>query len=371
MTDEPISGIHEIDDRWNAHMLSLVRKNPIEANGLKLVFDRTPDIFLMPRLRSAKLRCAGFFIEKELVGFAMLLYKEGYVKGVPRSVLYFGNLFIASRARGRVFLYRMSDFFLKDLTGRDSFGHAVILKGNTAASRLVNRFHVRFPHMPHSRVIGEWQVRNILLPVYVRSKSPYVVRHAIPSDIDSIAAFLNKDYRHRLFGPVISKDYILNLLEHLPGFDISNYYIAEDQEEIVGVCCAWDMSPVKKNYVLGYNRTFKWVRRLVNAVAWCSGYPGFPSEGEPFRDVTITDYGVKDRNPEILKALLLKVYREYRNKKYHLMIIGHAAQDPLRKATSCFASQSVVSEIHIFSKSKEMIDEFDDRSYPWIDMTLL
>ena len=140
MTGEFISGIHEIDKRWNGQMLSLVKQSPIEANGLKLVFDRSPDIFLIPGLRSVAVRCAGFFLQKQLCGFAMMLHKDLFVRGTPRKVLYFGNLVIDRQARGKVFLYRMSDFFLGDFSAEDSFGHTVILKGNDAAKRLREPF---------------------------------------------------------------------------------------------------------------------------------------------------------------------------------------------------------------------------------------
>ena len=108
--------------------------------------------------------------------------------------------------------------------------------------------------------------------------------------------------------------------------NIGNYYLAEKEGEIVGVCCAWDMAAVKKNYVLAYNRRLKRVRFLVNSMGKVLGKPGLPPEGKPFRDVTIIDYAVKGGKPEILKSLLLTVYREYRQKKYHLMLFGHAAR---------------------------------------------
>ena len=54
----------------------------------------------------------------------------------------------------------------------------------------VNRFHPGFPNIPYSRVIGQWHVKNILLPVYARSRSRYTVRHAVRDDIDTIAELI-------------------------------------------------------------------------------------------------------------------------------------------------------------------------------------
>ena len=115
------------------------------------------------KFKSKKLRCAGFFIRNQLGGFAMMLHKEAFVNGVPQTVLYFGNMVVNQSARGKGFLYRVSDFFLKDLSENIRFGYAVIMRGNRAAKRLLNRFHPRYPNMPHSKVIGQWHVKNIIL----------------------------------------------------------------------------------------------------------------------------------------------------------------------------------------------------------------
>jgi hypothetical protein len=366
-----IHGIRKIDEKWNDQMLFLVKQSPIEANGLKLVLDRHPDIFFIPRLKSKRIECAGFFLKDQLCGFAFVLYKELYVYGAPQTVLYFGNLVVGPSARGKVILYRMSDFFLKGLDDENRLGYAVIMQGNFAASILVNRFHPRFPNIPHFRVIGQWHVKNIFLPFYVRHKSRYLVRHAQPDDLDSIVKLLQFEYRFRLFGPVVDRSSLEHQLNELPDFGIENYHIAENEGEVIGVCCAWDMAPVKKNRVMGYSRPLKWMRCFVNSVAWIFQFPKLPAEGEPFQDVTIIDYAVKDRDTRILKALLLNIYNEYRKKKYHLMLFGHAAGDPISAATRPFVSQTIISDIHIFSKEKQVVDEFMNASFPWIDMTLL
>ncbi len=363
--------VQEIDEKWNEQMLSIVERSPIEAGGLKIVFDRRPDIFFLPRIRSKKFRCAGFFVRDRLGGFAMMLEKELFVKGTPQTVLYFGNLVVAPFARRKGFFYRLSDFFLKDLPENIRFGYAVILSGNENAKRLLNRFHPRYPNMPHSRIIGRWRVKNIILARSFCRKSKYTVRHARMEDIGAIARLLGNEYKTRLFGPVVTPESILENLKIWPDFSIDNYYVAEAHGEIVGVCCAWDMAPVKKNRVLSYGRQFAWKRALIHFSAPFFHYPKLPANGEPFREVTITDYAVRDRNPDILQALLLKIFREYRQKRYHLLIFGFPEKDPLGVAVRPFPSQSVVSEIILFSKSQEWVDRFSDPSLPLVDMLLL
>jgi len=371
MPRSSLYSIQEINERWNEQMLSIVGNSPIEANGMKIVFDHHPDIFFIPRHRSQKLRCAGFFIKKQLCGFAMMLYKHVFVDGRPQTILYFCNLVANRSSRGRGILYRMSDFFMKDLQADIQLGHAVIMRGNMAAKRLLNRFHPRYPNMPHSKIIGEWHVKNILLTPFVHVKPKYAVRHARLDDLDAIVHLLQKEYKTRLFGPVVTKNSILDDLNAFPNFGIHNYYVAESKNEIIGVCCAWDMAPVKKNRVIRYNRKMKRLKLLINLFAPMMRFPLLPSEGDAFRDVTILDYVTKERDPEILKALLCNIFCYYREKGYHLLIFGYPANDPISVAANSFFSREVVSEIIIFSKSKQLVEQFAVNSLPWIDMALL
>jgi len=371
MTVKPIYQIEELDERWKAAMLAIVRQAPIEANGMRIVFDHQPDPFLLRRLRSRKVLCGGFFIRGQLSGFALMLYKKVYVEGLPQTVLYFGNLVAAPAARGKGILYRMSDFFMNNLPDDIRLGHAVVMKGNRAALRLVNRAHPRFPNMPHLKIIGEWRVANILLLPRFPVKLKYPVRPARSADIDAIACLLDREYRNRLFGPVVSRESILRALDAFPNFSTENYYIAEEGGEVVGVCCAWDMGTVKQNRILRYGPRLKWLKRALALISPLGGYPPLPREGEAFRDVTILDYAAKERNPEILQALLQAIYRDYRRKRYHMMIFGYADGDPLGAAARPFFSREVVSEIVLFSKSKRTVEEFVTNAYPYIDMALL
>lgn len=371
MLNKSVYQIAEIDQRWTEAMLEIIRQAPIEANGMQILFDHQPDPFLLPRLRSKEMRCGGFFVRGNLAGFAMMLQKEVYVDGTPQTVLYFGNLAAAPAARGKGILYRMSDFFMGNLPEDILMGHAVVMKGNKAALRLLNRRHPRYPNMPHSRIIGEWHVANILLLPGLWSKPKHLVRPAQMADIDAIADLLDREYRNRLFGPVVTRKTIYKALDNLPGFGIENYYLAEEKDEILGVCCAWDMRTVKQNRIIRFSSQLKWLRRGLTLLSPLGIYPRLPLEGEAFRDVTILDYAVKDRSPEILRSLLQAIYREYRRKRYHLMIFGYADGDPLATALKPFCFREVVSEIVIFSKSKRIVDEFVVNGYPAIDMALL
>jgi hypothetical protein len=80
---------------------------------------------------------------------------------------------------------------------------------------------------------------------------------------------------------------------------------------------------------------------------------------------------VENRDPHILQALLRQIYRDYREKKYHMLIFGCSGDDPLMAATRPFLSQSLISNIYLFSKSSQVVEQFPQPSLPFMDMTLL
>jgi len=371
MKHQGIFELKEIDKRWNEQMLSIVRDSPIESNGLKIFFDRHPDIFFLPSIMSEKIRCCGFFVKNKLEGFAMMLGRKVFIHGDIILVPYFGYLVLSQNARGKGFLYKMSDFFFDEYSHQASVGYFIVMHGNIAAKKLLNRFHPKYPRMPYSKLIGYWKVHNRLLIFKLRENSKYRVRKAQLPDTGRIVQLLQDENRNRLFGSVVTREAMIHYTKVLPGFNLENIYLAEQEDEIVGVCCVWDMSAVKTNRVVEYSRKLKILRFAFNALAVLLRYPPLPSAGEPFRDVTITDYAVKNRDPAILKTLLDRIHNDYRRKKYHTMILGHALNDPLGRAANHFFSVPVISDIHIFSGFKETAEDFECKEYPWIEMRLI
>lgn len=369
MAFKNIYSVKQIDKKWNRQMLQILKQSPVETPLLTIVFDREPDIFAIPEKKSTKLICIGLFIRDRLAGFAMMLDREVLIEGRPQTVLYFGNMAVHPFARGKGFLYRVSDAFMKNVPD-DIIGYAVIMQGNRAAKQLLNRFHPRYPNMPHSRIIGQWHVKNILLTHRIREKKSIKIRRAQSQDINQIMRLLKNEYTSRLFAPHITDESFRHYLETTPG-KIHNYFLAEKDNKIVGVCRALDMGTYKQNRVLKYGKRFKWITILYKLIAPLFHFPKLPSDGQPFRDITITDYAVKNRDADILQTLLAGIYNKYRQKQYHMLIIGFSANDPLLNAVKGFFSQSVISDILIFSKSKRIVEQPQDSVMPFIDMELL
>lgn len=364
--------LRKIGREQNINMLEILRESPVDSKRLRICFDRQPDIFLTPELTSEHVECAGFFRETELLGFAMLSYQNVYVNGLPRTVMYYCNIHAKKEGRQKGFFYKTSDFFFRDTYNNSNLGYAIVMKKNKAAERFIGKRKCKYPNLPASKVISDLKVINIMITFRKRESSEYQVRKATLMDIDSIVSLIRQEYSKRLFAPVMDRTIFLKNLKKRPRFDISNYYIAEKEGKIVGVCAAWDMGVFKQNIIIRYGRKLKMVKIFHAIFARLFALPQMPKEGQAIRDVTIIEYAAKDRNPDILEALLLKIYNEYRGRKYNMLIIGSCAGDSLLDATNKFFVHSVVSSIILFSKDESLLEEGEiDTSLPYIDLVML
>jgi hypothetical protein len=247
------------------------------------------------------------------------------------------------------------------------------MEGNKEALSLLGRRHAKFPLVPWTKIIGKLDVKTILLVYPIKMDTSYIIRHATFDDFPVIVSLLNAEHKNRLFGSRFSETGLDILISARPGFSIDNYYLAMDtSKQVVGVCAAWDCTSFKQNRVIKYGPAFLPSRIGYWFLSEIYHLPPLPGEGETFRDVTITDYAVRDRNPGIMKALLKAVYCDYRKLGYHTMIWGSSADDPLLKASKEFFHQAVVSNIVLLALKPDLLeDNAVNLNLPYIDVACL
>ncbi len=368
--------VRQIGEELNDEMLGILLESPMESDGLSLCLDRTPDIFLVPKLFFKDHKAYGFFLDNKLAGFGMICEKELYVNGELQLVGYFANLYVKREARKLGWLYRASQPLFDEITKKTDIGFAVTVKGNKATESMIGRRISKFPLMPYSESIGLQVVRTLLVTFKKRPKTEdrrpkLVVRLGKEEDIGRIAELLDGEYRSRLFGPLMDEEHLRDLIDKRPDFGISNYWVAVRDDRIVGVCSAWDISSIRQIRVMAYRKHFKWVYRLYSLFGPLLGFPKLPKPGSPFKELIVNDFATEDRDPLILEILLRHVYNDARKKRYNLIQIGSYADDPMLSATKPFFTQSIYSHV-IVGTSKEALlkDGHIDTSRPYVDIAL-
>jgi hypothetical protein len=361
--------IRPLDRRNNSAMLEILQQSPIETGGLSICFDRQPDIFAMADLKYAPAVWRGFFEGDTLAGFGMVGYHSAYVNGSITPVMHITDCYIRRDSRGRGYLKSALDYFLDEGADRAQVGYAVVMKGNRAAEAQIGDRFAESPCGLKSRIIGDLIARTIVLAYPRRASAHLTVRRARLDDIDDVVSLQQAEHLQRLFGLVIDREEFAAQLAGRPGLSIDDYYVVERAGKLEGVCAAWDTSAFKQNRVVRYGFGLNLVRAASVLTAKIGGLPTLPRPGEAFRDVFLTDWAVRNRSEEVMHALIEHIYSEYRDRRYHTMIFGSCAQDPLLRAARRFPGTDLVSHIALMSLDVNGL-EYDAR-LPFIDLALL
>ncbi len=363
--------VRRIGEEYNQQMLDILLSSPMDSDGLSVCLDRSPDMLAVPKLFFDSFKCFGFFMNDRLVGYSMVCRKRLYVNGVPREIGYLANMYVLPEARKLGWLYKASEPLFREVLEEAGLGYATTLLGNKRTETLIGRRIPKFPFIPHSKPIGVNCIYNILITFNKRQHASWLVRRATGEDIPEIARLLDDEYRSRLFAPVMTEKNLRKTIERRPDFSFSDYFVAVKDGLIVGTCSAWDISAIRKLRVMSYRKQFRVIKFAYGIVAPILGFPKLPAPGEVFREIVINDFAVEDRNPEILKALLIHIYQEYRKKGYNMIQIGSYDKDPILSAVRGFFSQPLYSHIIFGSADPDLIEkEGIDCSRPYLDIAL-
>lgn len=359
--------IQNLDPSCNTKMLSIIASSPIRANGLTLLFDKSPDLFTIPGLRYPESMHTGFFLGDELKGFASAGFYEAMVNGRPESVFMLFNFYLLPEARGRRLPEKAMQHFFLRAKGRADLGLAVIMKGNLQAESFIGRRG--YPWMPVSRVIDDLVVKSLLFSVPMKNRTEYRVRNATINDVPEMVALLKEENAVRDFTTPVTQEGFLPSLERR-GIQIENYYVAENRKgEIRGTCLEWDCSSFRRTRVLEYSPDFHSLLIGWKALSALFRMAPLPGKGGCFRELTITDYAASGRDVTVMHALLSEIYYRHLKQEYHFMNFGTCRSDPLLKSVSGFWGRNTVSGIVFTSLSEDRLSYTPH--LPYIDIAYL
>lgn len=364
--------IKKLDYSYNTRILDILSSSPIETNFLKLHFDKSPDFFVTGKLWSNNCTYYGIFKNGILAGFGMHLKYQGVVNAEIHGISYFGNFCIDRKFRNQGLFKLLADYMLKGLHEDTEFSFCLVLKGNRSAEKYFSPGRKILTSMPYYKNVSTYETRNILITRKRKENKKYNIRRCHISDTKLIVNFLKTEYDNRILCPVLNEKIFVDKNLDRPGLKINDYLIAFEKGEVVGVCGVWDTSLFKRTRILEYGKNFLWIRLLYQLVAGMFRYPGLPRPGGIIKEVYLTNIAIKNRDPEVLKSLLSRVYSVYRKKKYNLIIFGSYKGDILLNAASSFFSRSLYSNIYFTSKNENMVQNGSiDFSQPYIDISLI
>jgi hypothetical protein len=335
----------------NHQMLKVLHRCPMETPRLSLLFDRLPRMAASTELHYDRFKYGGFFVGDRLLGLALVAFDEVYINGQPERVYAITDYYLCPEIRGHKLIVREQEFFFGD-TGPDQLGYCVILKGNRPIEKIAAADDLDRRCFPYARVAADQDIQTLFVTTRKRESGRYQVRAATRGDVEAVAAFLDADFRTRLFGPVVTPAKLLRDLGRRPNFGL----LVERKGELLGVCATWDTTPFKQNRVVRYSTGLKILRLAFGLAGKALGFRPMPAAGEAFRDMFVFDCAARDRDPAILRAALLVIYNHCRRLGYHSLAFGSSQDDPLLGATRGFHPQSVLSRILLLCRNRARLE---------------
>jgi len=356
----------EFSWRWADHQdngrLNEIFRSVSMKSDLHLGVERDPDFFALYKMQQCEQNIFSFDIDGHMEGCCTILVRDGYIDGEKKRIGYMGDMRLTKAMAGRGIVNRhyghIFNQFVKD-SGVDMFLTSVIRSNKAAVAALVDR-SPKYPHKPFYAPLRKFTIQNLQFTTRKKPrKTRFTVRPATTADIPLIATFIHEDQKKRQFGYVFTEDLLKFRLDNWPGFQIENFYLAFDGSKLVGVTATWDAEQVKRFRILGYYKSMKWIKRGFNVASQFMGFEPLPQVGGTFRYFYLTHFSIPSQDPEVMTALIDRVYADYHGKGYHFCTLYVDDNDPLKPALARYRLTGLPAELYSVSMAGTPYNERD------------
>jgi hypothetical protein len=340
----------------NVALLELFGSVPMTGE-LVLSTRRDPDFFALYDMQRGEAECWVYETGGEPAGLGAILVRDGWVGGRAARVGYLGDLRSqprASRERGVLRVYGGAIDAAIEKHGCELFYTAVLASNTAAINALVRRRKAR-ESQPYYHLLRRFSMTSVQFATPVRPRpGRFHVRTATAVDVPEIVALLDRDHRGRPFGYRYDQGEFEHRLERWPGMSLDRTYLAHDAEGgLVGVTTAWDPAAVKRYRVVAYRGSMRWMKLGFNAAARVFGWPRLPEPGHDFRYLYLCNTSIDGERPEVLRAMLERIYTDFHRSGYHFFSLCVYDGDPLAPALRGFLTRRLGFHLYVVTRGAE------------------
>ena len=190
--------------------------------------------------------------------------------------------------------------------------------------------------------------------------------------LDAILRFLGEAGRNRQFFPVLdAADFGGGTLR---GLRLGDFRVAvEGQGEILGVAAVWDQNAFKQTIVQGYAAPVQAFRLLLSGALRIAGFRPLPPLGHHLDSLYVAFPCVRNDDPQIMRALLERIYAEHQDGGHHFLLLGLHERDPLGAVASRFPTFRYISRLYLvcWDDGLEFVKGLDPAKIPYLELAAL
>jgi hypothetical protein len=315
--------------RDEAALRRLLKENPMPGE-ISIAFSREPDFFLAAGVEGGNMRVIAGEDGETLAGFGSMCVKKLYINGRPGEMGYLSGLRADKKYRGGIHLFRGLRWF-RNIHPENKVPYylTTIAEDNKPAMAILaaNR-----PGMPVYNKRGLYLTRAI----NIYGKKPEIkgfnIIRGSAENFEGILECINRNGAKRQFFPYYTKEEFLQGGGPLLGLNAGDFYAVEKDGKITGACAKWDQSAFKQNIINGYSGRMSLIKPLYNAAAGIFRYNPLPPKGGELKSFYLSFMCADDNDPEILGALVRRIYNDSAGSGFHYFLAGLFEGDPLMPA---------------------------------------
>ena len=153
----------------------------------------------------------------------------------------------------------------------------------------------------------------------------------------------------------------------------SDFFLALDDECVVGCLACWDQSAFKQTVVRGYSGALARWRKLLNAFSRFGSWPYLPEPNTLLRHAYASHLAIDHDDPVVFAVLLRALYNRALEHGYSYFMVGLAESNPLRSVVGAYRPFTYVSQLYLvtWDDGLDAIAKVDHHLVPTLEIAML
>jgi len=342
-----------MSDSDNQEVLELINSTYIKGD-IDILFSKEPNYLEAMQTTADVVQPVVGTVNNKVEVLGTRSLKKVYINGKGEILGYLSDLKISSKAKKIHALSEGFQFMKTLMDDKRAKLHIATIIDDNRQGKIALTWKNKSPNVPNFYDLGVMNTYFILpiFPKFCLSKIK-VIRGSLDL-MDKIVEFLNTEGANKQFFPVYSKEYFLNL----PNFNPNDFYVAIENDKIMGVIAKWDLTPFKQVIIKKYNGNWALIKHFL------------PKENQSIKQFYLSFIAIKDNSNKVFEAILNKIYNDSRHYKYFSLILH--SKDNLNNSLKKYFNIKYKSRLYITEYlNDEEIKNLIDNRIPYLELASL